>query len=117
MSAPRLSSRRDAVLREMGLGPIWRLRARKAEADVTEDSAPEDSAPAWTGTAAAIATPRAEAPPTPMARSVEPEPAAGPQPRPAHPAAPRNAEPPRIHAARPQPLGNQKGRKRHAHFK
>lgn len=42
MSAPRLSSRRDAVLREMGLGPIWRLRARKAEADVTEDSAPED---------------------------------------------------------------------------
>ena len=103
MSAPRLSSRRDAVLREMGLGPIWRLRARHAEVDVTEDSAPEDSAPAWTGTAAAIATPRAEAPPTPMARSVEPEPAAGPQPRPAHPAAPRNAEPPRIHAARPQP--------------
>ncbi len=49
MSAPRLSSRRDAVLREMGLGPIWRLRARKAEADVTEDSAPEDSAPASWG--------------------------------------------------------------------
>ena len=43
MSAPRLSSRRDAVLREMGLGPIWRLRARHAEVDVTEDSAPEDS--------------------------------------------------------------------------
>lgn len=103
MSAPRLSSRRDAVLREMGLGPIWRLRARHAEVEVTEDSAPEDSAPAWAGTAAAIATPRAEAPPTPMARSVEPAPAAGPQPRPAHPAAPRNAEPPRIHAARPQP--------------
>ena len=37
-SRPRLSSRRDAVLREMGLGPIWRLRAPRANAhDVHAD--------------------------------------------------------------------------------
>ena len=58
--APRLSSRRDAVLREMGLGPIWRLRVREAEADATEEVFEQEAgAPAASGTAAKIATPRA----------------------------------------------------------
>ena len=42
-SRPRLSSRRDAVLREMGLGPIWRLRAPRANAhDVHADDQTDD---------------------------------------------------------------------------
>lgn len=98
--APRLSSRRDAVLREMGLGPIWRLRARQAEAEGTEDFEHDASAPVATEAAAALATPRAEAPRAPMSRPAEPAPAARPQPS---PATPRSAEPPRGHAARAQP--------------
>lgn len=42
MIAPRLSSRRDAVLREMGLGPVWRLRARAVEAGEAEPGAEAD---------------------------------------------------------------------------
>jgi len=107
--APRLSSRRDAVLREMGLGPIWRLRARQAEAEATEEAFEQEAgAPAATGTGATIATPRAEtsraetqrAPVFPPAAAA---PAAGLQPGPARPAGARNVEPPRAHAARPQP--------------
>ena len=107
--APRLSSRRDAVLREMGLGPIWRLRVREAEADATEEVFEQEAgAPAASGTAAKIATPRAEtsragtrhAPVVPPAAAA---PAAGPQPGPARPGGASNVEPPRAHAAAPQP--------------
>jgi DNA polymerase len=107
--APRLSSRRDAVLREMGLGPIWRLRARQAEAEATEEAFEQEAgAPAATGTGATSATPRAEtsraetqrAPVFPPAAAA---PAAGLQPGPARPAGARNVEPPLAHAARPQP--------------
>ncbi|MBV2262953.1 MAG: uracil-DNA glycosylase [Thauera sp.] len=98
--APRLSSRRDAVLREMGLGPIWRLRARQAESEGTEDFEQDAGAPVATEAAAALATPRAVAPRAPMFRPAEPAPAARPQP---NAAIPRSTEPPRGHAARAQP--------------
>lgn len=86
--APRLSSRRDAVLREMGLGPMWRLRTRQAEADGTEDFAREASAPTATEAAAAIAAPRAEAPRAPMPRPAQSAPTARPQPSPVRALAP-----------------------------
>ena len=86
-SRPRLSSRRDAVLREMGLGPIWRLRsARDAEAalddgahedfvhgDAVHDEAAPSSPPATPPVPAAAS-------PAPAPRSAAPAPASRPAP-------------------------------------
>ena len=93
--SPRLPSRRDAVLREMGLGPIWRLRTRKAEVSEADDAEREAAEPASTETDA-TASPRVEVPRTPNPPPAAPAPAAGPRSSVAFQAGPHRA-------ARPEP--------------
>ena len=80
---PRLSSRRDAVLREMGLGPIWRLRRASGATDedlapddfVCGDPAPDDTVPSrpsaapFAAPAAPVSAPTAAKPPVPASRA------------------------------------------------
>lgn len=83
--AARLSSRRDAVLREMGLGPVWRLRGREDAAGADEialapQAAAPSSAPAPSPSAVPAAPPAADA-----------HPPAAPRPAPARPPRPPSA--------------------------
>ena len=80
---PRLSSRRDAVLREMGLGPIWRLRRASGATDedlapddfVCGDPAPDDTVPSrpsaapFAAPAAPVSASTAAKPPAPASRA------------------------------------------------
>ncbi len=97
----RLSSRRDAVLREMGLGPIWRLRSASSATD--DDAAPDDFVPGDPAPDAARSTPL-PLPPMPPTHAA----AASPSPAPRSAAPASRAAPSRIPAAAPAARGEGK---------
>lgn len=74
-SRRRLSSRRDAVLREMGLGPIWRLRtsSQGTDDDAAHDEHAHDEATPSPLAAAPLSAPAAAS--RPIAASASPAPA------------------------------------------
>ena len=74
-SRRRLSSRRDAVLREMGLGPIWRLRtsSQGTDDDAAHDEQARDEATPSPLPAAPLSAPAAAS--RPIAASASPAPA------------------------------------------
>lgn len=77
-----MTRRRDAILREMGLAPLWRLRG----AEPVEEAQPEPSAPVPEPVVAApVSAPAPASRPVPLARFVPPdaEPAEAPARRPA----------------------------------
>lgn len=64
-----MTRRRDAILREMGLAPLWRLR----RADPVEDAQPEPPAPVPEPVVAApVSAPAPASRPVPLARFVPP---------------------------------------------
>lgn len=79
-AAPRITSRRDAVLREMGLGPIWRLRTA---VDEESPALPDDPAAVQAESAAPmapdIATPAPSVAAIPVAAKAVAEPVAPPR--------------------------------------
>ena len=86
-SRPRLSSRRDAVLREMGLGPIWRLRSAGSATDpepaldetALDDRPRDESTPSRLNAAPPSAPAASSAPASRPAASRIPAAASGPR--------------------------------------
>lgn len=98
-------TRRDAILREMGLGPLWQLRARARTQSREEggaavlDRAPLPAAqPPSASTAPVTSRPERRPPATatvPSPRTTEPAPPVPPAP-PAHSASPQAVDPARL---------------------
>lgn len=114
MTAPHPSRRREAVLREMGLGPIWRLRARAVEASGAECVAGEvaEAAPMETGAIPCLARNEVRrmpfSPPPGAVRA--PASATASRSNPAPQPGPRGAEPARTRAADVPPVPDPRSR-------